>query len=233
MPSLANRFSRMSLGHHILNTYKEMLATMPETEANKYDIEATKRNVQDLEDKIRHIDYELKQQEIMLKKLEPEYSAPLCPNDNYPLRFVKVGAQYKWYCDFCRNYIEGNSDWTRVDDIPPDKKAEKISALTELLYKLKRLSYKNRISLEAYRRYYDVIQHERTKLKGVQKSFEPVPPPTASATQDKNVGGFEILPEIIKIKCPNCGYESEVPPSMSGKQLECPQCGHVFVGTAI
>ena len=212
-----------------LNTYKEMLATMPETEANKYDIEATKRNIQDLEDKIRHIDYELKQQDIMLKKLESEYSPPLCPNDNYPLRFVKVGAQYKWYCDFCSNYIEGNSDWTRMDNMPPDKKAEKINALTEVMYRLKKLSDKNKISLQTYRKYYDVLQHEITKLKGVQRTFEPVPPPAASAMQDKNTAGFEILPDSIKIKCPNCGYESEVPPSMIGKQLECPQCGHVFV----
>ena len=66
-----------------------------------------------------------------------------------------------------------------------------------------------------------VLAMRRRKPERIEESEEErdVSPPPA--------GGF-VEAQRINVVCPHCGYAGEVPASMRGQTVKCPNCGNAF-----
>ena len=210
-----------------IDTLEEMKSKIPESEEVQWKIDQINKKLESEKYYFDKVNFELDENETLLSKIIDDYTPPLCENDGFPLRFVRSGKVYMWYCDLCNNYAEGWKDWTKISDISPTEKNERINKLLSAYTKLNKYYSKGKIAPQKYTEMKNIITKEINKLKGEKESeetFEVVSPPPEETQEN-----FEILPDSIKIVCPQCGFESEITPDMIGKKVECPQCGHVFV----
>ena len=213
-----------------IETLKEMRGRISEDETTQWKIDEIDKKLEMHTHNLEEVNFKLDENEILLRKIINDYLPPLCEEDGFPLRLVRSGNKYVWHCDLCNSYKEEWKDWKKISDMPLKEKNEKKSALMKAYNKINKFYNKGKINYERYEQMKNIITNEINKLRGENVTniyLNPVSP-----LSEKDSESFEILPDKIRISCPYCGFESDIPPSMIGKRLKCPQCGNVFTATA-